>query len=587
MYITKKIYPSKGQGREMLDKLSRSIAADRRAAFVFQAVETILEAAAIYIIIQSVGALLAAETVNKFWFVSLTIAALCAYYIQFQYTVTLDMTVHIEEDQKLADKLPKTRDSYRKSRLVLFVLALALNTVGGFILVNKVTPKADKSTLNQLDKEHRQTVSNIEDNYKAALSSLASFDDQLAQTRSTWARYAQSRPNETNHANLNAKKESSALLNKKTALTEQATAARADEIKAEKSAYNQRRAAIISALQSEISAQFGWEVVAAIGSFLFSLAMLTLVWIYHSRATRHELICGVSYTIQMPSNEEQNPVQTAEFLAKYIFFGISQTVAVAVYWVASRLLKYRLNFTGHGDTIEQRAAVKINTVNSSPAHSVQQATEAAPPAVQFEVQQPDYYSIDAIAEQERLELEKRQRQQVVVAANSANGNSANDNSKDENSQSANSNDNTSSDNKEQPTVHVGFDSNNQFNLAQFRLEQQRKEQAENSGREAKQNGENLGEPKAETVEFEHKPSGISQARAERIKLNKSNVIFEHNGQEYTIRDAEKRVGIYLKRAKDTATSDEARANNARSAELWKQLADIAINNQNKNENGKA
>lgn len=572
MYITKKIYPSKGQAREMLDKLSRSIAADRRAAFVFQAVETILETAAIYIIIQSVGALLAAETVSKFWFVSLTIAALCAYYIQLQYTVTLDMTVHIEEDQKLADKLPKTRDSYRKSRLVLFVLALVLNTVGGFILVNKVTPKADKSTLNQLDKEHRQAVSNIEDNYKATLSSLASFDDQLAQTRSTWARYAQSRPNETNHANLNAKKESSALLNKKTALTEQATAARADEMKAEKAAYNQRRAAIISALQSEISAQFGWEVVAAIGSFLFSLAMLTLVWIYHSRATRHELICGVSYTIQMPSNEEQNPIQTAEFLAKYIFFGISQTIAVAVYWIASRLLKYRLNFTGHGDTIEQRAAVKINTVNSSPAHSVQETTEPALPAVQFEVEQGAPYSVDDVAEQERLELEKRQRQHIVFTANSANSNSQNDNSQNDNNQGDNS-ENSSS---EKPTVRVGFNSNSGFSLAQFRLEQLRKEQAES-----------LGEPKAETVEFDHKPSDISQARAERIKLNKSNVIFEHNGQEYTIRDAEKRIGIYSKRANDTTTSDEARANNARTAQLWKQLADIAINNQNKNENGQA
>ena len=580
MYITKKIYPSKGQAREMLDKLSRSIAADRRAAFVFQAVETILETAAIYIIIQSVGALLAAETVNKFWFVSLTIAALCAYYIQLQYTVTLDMAVHIEEDQKLADKLPKTRDSYRKSRLVLFVLALVLNTVGGFILVNKVTPKADKSALEQLDKEHRQTVSTIEANYKANLSSLASFDDQLAQTRSTWARYAQSRPNETNHANLNAKKESAALLKKKTALTEQATAARADEIKAEKAAYNQRRAAIISALQGEISAQFGWEIVAAIGSFFFSLAMLTLVWIYHSRATRHELICGVSYTIQMPSNEEQNPVQTAEFLAKYIFFGISQTVAVAVYFVASRLLKYRLNFTGHGDTIEQRAAVKINTVNSSPAHSIQEATEPAPPAVQFEVEQPDSYSIDAIAEQERLELQKRQRQQAVSAANSAN----------DNSQQGDNNQNDNSDesgNKEQPTVRVGFANNNQFSLAQFRLEQRRKEQTENEGRTTNYDGQNMGEPEAETVEFDHKPSGISQARAERVKANKSKVIFEHQGQEYTIRDAEKRVGIYLKRANDPNTSEESRANNARSANLWKQLADAAINNQNKNQNGQA
>ena len=580
MYITKKIYPSKGQAREMLDKLSRSIAADRRAAFVFQAVETILETAAIYIIIQSVGALLAAETVNKFWFVSLTIAALCAYYIQLQYTVTLDMAVHIEEDTKLADKLPKTRDSYRKSRLVLFVLALVLNTVGGFILVNKVTPKADKSALEQLDKEHRQTVSTIEANYKATLSSLASFDDQLAQTRSTWARYAQSRPNETNHANLNAKKESAALLKKKTALTEQATTARADEIKAEKAAYNQRRAAIISALQGEISAQFGWEVVAAIGSFLFSLAMLTLVWIYHSRATRHELICGVSYTIQMPSNEEQNPVQTAEFLAKYIFFGISQTVAVAVYFVASRLLKYRLNFTGHGDTIEQRAAVKINTVNSSPAHSIQEATEPAPPAVQFEVEQPDNYSIDAIAEQERLELQKRQRQQAVSAANSAN----------DNSQQGDNNQNDNSDesgNKERPTVRVGFVNNNKFSLAQFRLEQRRQEQTENEGRTTNYDGQNTGEPESETVEFDHKPNGISQARAERVKANKSKVIFEHQGQEYTIRDAEKRVGIYLKRANDPNTSEESRANNARSANLWKQLADAAINNQNKNQNGQA
>jgi hemin uptake protein HemP len=477
------------------------------------------------------------------------------------------MAVHIEEDQKLADKLPKTRDSYRKSRLVLFVLALVLNTVGGFILVNKVTPKADKSAVVMLDREHSQAVKTIQDNYKSALSSLASFDDQAAQSRATWQRYAQSRPNETNHANLNAKKESAALLSKKTKLTEQATAARTAELKAENAAYNQRRAAIISAMQSEINQQFGWEIVAAIGSFLFSLAMLTLVWIYHSRATRHELICGVSYTIQMPSNEEQNPIQTAEFLAKYIFFGISQTVTVGVYWIASRLLKYRLNFTGHGDTIEQRAAVKINTVNSAPAHAqhVEIEPEApAPPVVEFEVQQGTPYSVDKVAEAERLELIKRQRAQAFTAANSANSaNKENDNKE---------NDNTALIDNKPPTTATAKDNNNVFSLAQFRAQQKEKAAQINS-----QDG--AGSSQNIEIEFDHEPNTISQARAEKIKANKSKVIFEHDGQEYTIRDAEKRIGIYSKRAKDQTTSEEARRNNARTAELWETLVDKAINQQ--------
>lgn len=602
MHITKKIYPTRGQARERLDKLSRTIDADRRAAFVFQAVETVLETAAVYVIIQSIGGLLAPSFADRFWAVSLMIAALCAYYIQLQYTVNLDMAVHIEEDEKLAESLPKTRDSYKKSRLVLFVLALVLNTVGGFILANKVTFKADKSSLEQLDKEHRQNIQRIEDNYKTALGGLASFDEQAAQSKSTWKTYSQARPNEQKYAALKAKEEGAALLNKKAAITEQATSTRAAEIKSEKASYERRRAAITSTLQEDMNKQLGWEIVAAIGSILFSLSMLTLVWIYHSRATRHELICGVSYKIQMPTNEHQSPVQTVEFLAKYIAYGLVQAVAVGVYKAANFVFRFRLNFTGHGDTVEQKQGVKINVVQATAEHSevVQQSEDLdGAKAVQLEVSEGDHYPVQTAIEEERLERIKQARARAVAAANSSannDNNSANSAYNDnnhpaqvDNSQGDNSANNYSSDNANtanNKTVQTASSSTRAggFNLAEFRAAQFKREQGFVAQNNPAQLDIEQTETAPEVVEFETKQAAIKQGRADKIKASKSSILFEHNGQTYTVRDAEKQAGVYLSRAQNEASSEKAREENARRAQLWKQLAEIAMSKQNSVQN---
>lgn len=576
MYITKKIYPTAGQGREMLDKLSRPIEADRRAAFVFQAVEVILETAAIYVIIMAMLAFIAPTAAANFWHLALFISAVCAYYIQLQYTVTLDMVVHLEEDQKLAAKLQKTKSSYTRSRAGLFILALVLNTVGGFVLVNKVTFKADKGSLDQLDKEHRENVQRIEGNYKAALGGLAAFDDQAAQSRAAWDLYGQKRPSEVKYAALKAKSEGADLLNKKTALTEQATKTRAAEIKAEESSYKSRRTAITSALQTDLDKQFWQELAAAFGATLFSFAMLSLVWVFHTRATRHELICGVRYRIQMPSNEHQSPVQTVAFLGKFVAYGLVQMVAVGIFKVAEFMFRFRLNFAGHGDTVEQKAHMKLNTAEAKQAAEVL-ASAAPENAVHFEVEQGNDYSIQDAIEEERMARERAAQARaaaVGTALNTANNaytsaNSSNSANTANSAHNDNSQYSVEIDNSEEdlttalPTVPTADNADQPQKPMTF-LEQFRADKA------AQANLQKFG-VEQETIEK------IQAARAQSARLNKSQIVLEHEGKTFTIRDAEKRIETYKARANNPNSAEETRAENARKAELWAQLVQIQIN----------
>ena len=400
--ITKKIYPTSGGARQLFDKLGRSINADHNAAAMFQIVEFAIEAVEIHAILNSLVSLFQASGgassawigwgITAFvWAVSIGAAAT----IQIQYTSNLYMSEQVKHDENLLKKIgQEAAATYNRNSWILFCFCLVLNAWGGFILLSKVTFKADKSQIAAIEKSYNEAKAGMNSRYNEALGEAKKYDEQIAQSRTVWAKYAVNKPNEKSYADKKMKEETTKLLAQKTALIQSATADRKSELAQETEAFEKNKTALIGAVQGDLDKQRYQEIAVFFLSLAFSFVMLVLVGMYHRRATRNELLCGIKYILQMPSNEEQSALNSFLFLAKFVVNGIGQTIAVAGFFVAQKLLKTRLNLSGYNDTAATENILKQTKIELAQAQleAEQQAREAAKNRVEnvpFEVEQDE------------------------------------------------------------------------------------------------------------------------------------------------------------------------------------------------------
>jgi len=578
--ITKKIYPVGGSARQLFDKLGRSINADHNAATMFQIVEFAIEAVAIHAILNSLVSLFQASGgaasgwigwgITAFvWFLSIAAAMT----IQVQYASNLYMMEQVEYDKTLAAKLGAGANTYTRNARILFALCLVLNAWGGYILLDKVIFKADQSQIVQVDKAFAEAKKGANERYNTALEEAKKYDEQIAQSRTIWTKHAAAKPDEKTYAANKMKKETADLLAKKTAIIEAATADRKAEMEQEKAAHEKQKSALVGAVQSDLDKQAMQEWLSLAGSLFFSFTLLILVGALHRRATKNELLCGVKYVLQMPSNEEQSALNSFAFLGKFALNGIGQTFAVWGFFVAQKLLKTRLNLSGYNDTAPMQNVLKQTKIDADEAKLLaeQQAREAAKNRVEnvpFEVEQEEveqHYPIQNKVEQQREKQPDRKQNQPVFTANNAPTveNSLIENSETENNADANSTSpiaNSAGANSTSTTA-------NSVNKKQTYADIWRAEQAVK-----KQAGERPNEDKkAEIVPINPDVerailNKIIEVRAALVNTNKSQCKAIYKEKERTIRDLETTLNTYSRRAISPAFSEAARENNRIGAE---------------------
>jgi len=571
--ITKKIYPIGGSARQLFDKLGRSINADHNAATMFQIVEFAIEAVAIHAILNSLVQLFQASggaasawigwSLTAFvW--ALSIAA--AMTIQVQYASNLYMMEQVNFDKVLAAKLGAGANTYTRNARILFALCLVLNAWGGYILLNKVIFKADQSKIVQVDKAFAEAKKGANQRYDAALGEAKKYDEQIAQSRTIWTKHAAAKPDEKTYAANKMKKETADLLAKKTAIIEAATADRKAELEQEKTAHEKQKAALVGAVQSDLDKQAVQEWLSLAGSLFFSFTLLILVGALHRRATKNELLCGVKYVLQMPSNEEQSALNSFAFLGKFALNGIGQTFAVAGFFVAQKLLKTRLNLSGYNDTAPMQNVLKQTKIDADEARllAAQQAREAAKNRVEnvpFEVEHDEIeqdYPVQNEIEQRRENQPERKQNQPVFSVNNAPTveNNAIENSTVENNADANT-----------PAPIANSLGANSANKKQSYVDIWRQEQAAK-----KQAGERPNEDKkAEIVPINPDVeravlNKIIEVRAALVNTNKSQCKVIYKEKERTIRDLETTLNTYSRRAISPEFSEAARENNRIGAE---------------------
>lgn len=576
--ITKKIYPTSGSPRQLFDKLGRSINADHNAATMFQIVEFAIEAVAIHAILNSLVSLFQASggaasgwigwgIIAFVW--ALSIAA--AMTIQVQYASNLYMMEQVKFDKSLADKLGKGAATYTRNARILFAFCLVLNAWGGYILLDKVIFKADQTQIQQLEKGLIETKKGANARYDAALAEAKKYDDQIAQSRTIWTRHAAAKPTEKTYAANKMKTETADLLKKKTAIIEQATADRKAELEQETTEYTKQKTALVGAVQSDLDKQSMQEWLSLAGSLFFSFTLLVLVGALHRRATKNELLCGVKYVLQMPSNEEQSALNSFAFLGKFALNGIGQTLAVGGFFVAQKLLRTRLNLSGYNDTAPTQNVLKQTKIElaQAQADAEQQAREAAKNRVEnvpFEVdetEQIDHHhpAQNEIGQHREKQTERKQFAPVRTENNAPTvENSGNENSAIENNAIANSTEqiaNRESENSVSPTANSA---NKKLTYAEiWRAEQAAKKQA----------GERVEQPETEqpeAVELDTTTAKIAANRADANKVNKSQTIVDFGGKQFTIRQLETMRNTYSKRAADGNFSEGSRQSNQEKAD---------------------
>jgi hypothetical protein len=390
LHITKKIYPASGEGRQMLNRLAFSIKADTWAAFCFQAIEFALETVAIFNIINFIAAL-ASGAIGTALTVGLwVLAALAAWSIQWQFATNIAMQVAVNNDATLSQKLGKGSASYGRAKWAIFILALSLNTVGGYIIATSKTFKADTSTIKDLERQNEAEKKRITDNYNQAIASAAAYDLQANEVRKTWSEYAKSRPNEKSYAGIQKEAAVKELMGKKSKEIADAVAQKAAETKAEEERYKHNRAQLEAASKDDVSKQKQQEWVALVGSVLFSLVLLVLVSTMCRRVAENEAKCGIRYEIQLPSNEEQSIVANAIFTVRFILNKVGHFLLYGIYWVIDFLPEKRFNFTGHGSTTIKKEKLENKVVKAEiEKDEKQQNTIQQPPANYAPVMQDD------------------------------------------------------------------------------------------------------------------------------------------------------------------------------------------------------
>lgn len=573
--ITKKIYPTSGSARQLFDKLGRSINADHNAATMFQIVEFAIEAVAIHAILNSLVSLFQASggaasgwigwgIVAFVWAVSIGAAAT----IQVQYTSNLYMPEQVKHDENLLKKIgQEAAATYNRNSWILFAFCLVLNAWGGFILLSKVTFKADKSQIAVVEKSYNEAKAGMNSRYNEALGEAKKYDEQIAQSRTVWSKYAANKPNEKSYADKKMKEETSKLLARKTEIIEAATADRKAELAQETDAFEKNKTALIGAVQGDLDKQYWQEVTVFVLSLAFSFVMLILVGMYHRRATRNELHCGIKYVLQMPSNEEQSALNSFAFLGKFALNGIGQTVAVAGFFVAQKLLRTRLNLSGYNDTAPTQNVLKQTKIElaQAQAEAEQQAREAAKNRVEnvpFEVdetEQIDHHhpAQNEIGQHREKQTERKQFAPVRTENNAPTvENSGNENSITENNAIANSTEQIANSQNENSTSPTANSANKRVTLVDiFRAEQAAKKQA----------GERVEQPEMEqleAVELDVKKGKIAKSRADANSVNKTQTTAEWRGKIYTLRTLDTMSAKYLERSKDATFSPEARLRNA-------------------------
>jgi hypothetical protein len=584
--ITKKIYPTSGAPRQLFDKLGRSINADHNAATMFQIVEFAIEAVAIHAILNSLVSLFQASGgASSAWigwgltaFVwVLSIAA--AMTIQVQYASNLYMMEQVKFDQNLAAKLGAGAATYTRNARILFAFCLVLNAWGGYILLDKVIFKADQSQIVQVEKAFAEAKKGANERYDAALAEAKKYDEQIAQSRTIWTKHASAKPNEKTYAANKMKTETAALLAKKTAIIEAATADRKAELEQEKAAFTKQKTALVGAVQSDLDKQAMQEWLSLAGSLFFSFTLLVLVGALHRRATKNELLCGVKYVLQMPSNEEQSALNSFSFLGKFVVNGIGQTFAVGGFFVAQKLLRTRLNLSGYNDTAPTQNVLKQTKIDlaQAQAEAEQQAREAAKSRVEnvpFEVEQEEQpYPEQIEVEQARMEQVERKQNAVEHSENSAKttANNASANSTTANSQGANST--TANSQNANNTTANSTGANSQTVRKQTPAEIWREEQRRASQAHTKPT-ETVADSPTEPIDLETK---IKQHRGAQAAINKTQTMVEFSGKFYSMRDLESMARTYLNRSKNEASSDSAKAENAKKYEQIQTI--ISLTNQ--------
>lgn len=448
LHITKKIYPESGEKRQMLNRLAFSIKADTWAAFCFQAIEFALETVAIFNIINFIAAL-ASGSIGTVLTVGLwALSALAAWSIQWQFSTNIAMQVAVNNDAILSQKLGKNSASYGRAKWAIFVLALSLNTAGGYIIATSKTFKADTSTIKDLERQHEAEKQRITANYNQAIASAASYDTQAAEVRKTWDKHAKAKPEDKLYAGQKKEQAVTDLMGKKSDEITAAVAQKAAETKAEEDRYKHNRAQLEAASRDDVKKQAWQETYAFIGSTLFSFILLVLVSTMRQRVAESEAKCGIRYEIQLPSNEEQSIVANALFTVRFTLNKIGHFLLYGIYWIIDFLPEKRFNFTGHGSTTtkveklqnkvvkaeidkEEKPQITIQqpASNNTPT-AIEEEEEEAPPApiydakkVPFEVyfgESNSYPMTGAIADY------RRPVRPVFTEGNSAN--SANENS---------------------------------------------------------------------------------------------------------------------------------------------------------------
>jgi hypothetical protein len=360
--ITKKIYPEGGEKRQMLNKLARSIQVDSRAALCFQALEFVLETVAIYHIIGFLAALAGGSMGTVFTYVLWTLSALVALSIQEQFAVNVGMSVQVQNDPVLAARLGSQKNSFNRARWAIFILALSLNTAGGYIIATSKTFKADTSSIAELDRQYNAEKQRINEAYTSAIAGAAMYDAQANEVRKTWKEYAKSRPDEKSYAGLQKEKEVKALMSKKEAETLEAAQAKKRELEDAKATYESQSAALKGVAVEDVSKQHKQEWLAFFGSLALSSVLLVLVSVMRTRVANNEAKCGIRYEIQMPSNEEQSVLSNALFTGKYIASKLVQTLLYGVYSMAAWFSDRRFNFTGYASTKARNEKLDIQNV---------------------------------------------------------------------------------------------------------------------------------------------------------------------------------------------------------------------------------
>lgn len=577
--ITKKIYPVGGSARQLFDKLGRSINADHNAATMFQIVEFAIEAVAIHAILNSLVSLFQASggaasgwigwgIVAFVWAVSIGAAAT----IQVQYTSNLYMSEQVKHDEKLLEKIgEEAAATYNRNSWILFAFCLVLNAWGGFILLSKVTFKADKSQIAVVEKSYNEAKAGMNSRYNEALGEAKKYDEQIAQSRTVWSKYAANKPNEKSYADKKMKEETSKLLARKTEIIEAATADRKAELAQETDAFEKNKTALIGAVQGDLDKQYWQEVTVFVLSLAFSFVMLILVGMYHRRATRNELHCGIKYVLQMPSNEEQSALNSFAFLGKFALNGIGQTLAVGGFFVAQKLLRTRLNLSGYNDTAPTQNVLKQTKIElaQAQAEAEQQAREAAKNRVEnvpFEVdetEQIDHHhpAQNEIGQHREKQTERKQFAPVRTENNAPTvENSENENSTTENNPIANSTEQiANSQNENSANSYAKIAAKRVTHADIFRAEQAAKKQA----------GERVEQPETEqgeAVELDTTTAKIAANRADANKVNKSQTIVDFGGKQFTIRQLETMRNTYSKRAADGNFSEGSRQSNQEKAD---------------------